>query len=137
MASASSELQVAIYNALLGDAEVASFVGGRVYDGVPSNSKFPYISFGPSDTLNDHLDGIDASTETIQLDVWSREHGRLRPCKDLCDAVRGALDLAELELVVNAAIVVRVQGVRVFIDADGITAHGVITVEADLETIDG
>lgn len=137
MASVSSELQIAIYDALRADADVSSIVDDRIYDGVPSDRKFPYVSFGPSDSVNDHLEGVDATTETMQLDVWSRDQGRLRPCKDLCDAVRVALDLAELDLVVNAAVVVRVQGVRVFLDADGMTAHGVVTVEADLETIDG
>jgi hypothetical protein len=69
----------------------------------------------------------------VQLDVWSRDQGRMRPCKEICDAVKDALHLADLSLSVNALIRIRIDGMRVFLDADGVTAHGVISVEADLE----
>jgi hypothetical protein len=135
MASVSLELQKAIYEALTSDDAVSALVGDRVYDGTPSNQQFPYITFGPNDRILEDLECISASTETLQLDVWSRDQGRLGPCKAVCDAVRNALHLAGLELQVNALVRIRVDRVRVFKDSDGVTAHGVVTIEADLEEV--
>ncbi|MEX5600704.1 DUF3168 domain-containing protein [Pseudophaeobacter sp. C1-32P7] len=131
--SASVELQTAIYNALLADAGVAALVGDRVYDGAPSNREYPCITFGPMDSVPDDMECITASSETVQLDIWSREQGRLRPCKEICSAVKKALHDADLGLTVNALVQIRTEGMRVFLDADGRTAHGVVTVMAELE----
>lgn len=131
--SVSAELQKAIYDALIADAGVGALVGDRIYDGAPSGQVFPCITFGPTDSRPDDMDCIAGRSETVQLDVWSREHGRMRPCKEICDAVKDALHLAGLSLTVNALVLIRVEGVRVFLDRDGITAHGVLTVEAELE----
>ena len=131
--SVSAELQKAIYDALVADVAVGELVGDRIYDGAPANRQFPYISFGPTDSVQDDMDCITARTETVQLDVWSRDQGRMRPCKEICDAVKDALHLADLSLTVNALVLIRIDGMRIFLDRDGKTAHGVLTVEADLE----
>lgn len=135
--SVSFELQKAIYDALVADAAVGALVADRIFDGAPAQHQFPCITFGPMDNFNDDLVGVDARTETVQLDVWSRDQGRMRPCKEICDAVKDALHLADLSLVQHALIRIRIEGIRVFRDADGVTAHGVVTVLADLEEIDG
>jgi hypothetical protein len=131
--SVSAELQKAIHDALVADAAVAALVGDRIYDGAPSNRQFPCITFGPTDSVQDDMDCITARTETVQLDVWSRDQGLLRPCKEICDAVKDALHLADLSLTVNALVLIRTSGMRVFMDQDGKTTHGVVTIEADLE----
>ncbi|KJS45240.1 MAG: hypothetical protein VR71_02165 [Roseovarius sp. BRH_c41] len=135
--SVSRELQTAILNALVADAGVGALVGDRIYDGMPSNGQYPCITVGPTDSFNEDLACVDARTETVQLDVWSRDQGRMGPCKDICDAVKDALHLADITLTQHALIRIRTGGIRVFRDADGITAHGVVTVEADLEEING
>lgn len=135
--SVSAELQKAIYDALVADAGVGALVGDRIYDGAPTGAQFPYITFGPADSVGEDLQCITARTESVQLDVWSRDQGRMHPCKAICDAVKDALHLANLSLTVNALVLIRVDGVRVFLDRDGITAHGVVTVEAELEEISG
>ena len=133
--SISDELQALVYQTLVTDAGVGALVGDRIYDGMPSGRGYPCITFGPSDTLEDDSEGIDGRIETLQLDCWSRDQGRLSPCKKICDAVKAALHKAELELSVNALILIRIDGMRVFRDADGTTAHGVVTVVADLEEL--
>jgi len=133
MASVSEELQTAIYNALIADSAVGDLVGDRIYDGAPSDRNFPCVTFGPTDSVQDDLVCITARTEVVQLDVWSRDQGRMRPCKVICDAIKDALHLADLSLVVNALVLIRIDGMRVFMDRDGVTAHGVLTVEVDLE----
>lgn len=135
--SISRELQKLIFDTLLADTAVSDLVGGRVYDGAPSDQEYPCITFGPTDSFNDDLQCVDARTETVQLDIWSRDQGRMGPCKDICDAVKNALHLADLALATHALVRIRTDGIRVFRDSDGITAHGIVTVEADLEEISG
>lgn len=135
--SVSAELQTAIYDTLVADADVGALVGDRIYDGRPSDGAFPCVTFGPTDSQPEDLDCINARTETVQLDVWSRDQGRMGPCKEIMDAVRNALHLADITLSVNALVLIRVQGMRLFMDRDGLTAHGVLTVEAELEQTDG
>jgi hypothetical protein len=135
--SVSRELQKAIFDALVADAGVGALVGDRIYDGMPSDGQYPCISFGPSDNVPEDLECVAASTEAVQLDVWSRDQGRLGPCKDIVGAVKTALHLADITLTQHALIRIRTDSIRVFRDADGITAHGVVTVEADLEEING
>lgn len=131
--SPSAEFQQLILNTLVSDTAVNALIGDRVYDGAPADRQFPCATFGPTDSYNDVLTCIDARTETVQIDVWSRAEGRLRPCKEICDAIRDALHLADLSMTVNALVQIRIDGLRVFMDADGITAHGVVVVQADLE----
>ena len=135
--SVSAELQTLIYNTLIADAAVQGLISDRVYDGQPDAANYPCVTFGPSDTVPENLAGVDASTEVIQLDVWDRSNGRLRPCKEIMNAVRDALHLADLILSVNALVHIEVTGQRVFRDSDGLTAHGIVTVSAELEGADG
>lgn len=128
-----AELQKLIFDTLQADAAVNALIGGRIYDGPPNDQQFPCITFGPSDSNPDDMECIKARTESIQLDVWSRSNGRMRPCREIMDAVYDALHHANLSLTVNALVLIRVDGMRMFMDADGETAHGVITVEADVE----
>lgn len=131
--SISVALQTAVYEALSNDEAVQSLVGDQVFDGVPTKAGFPRITFGPTDTQHNDLVEISARTETLQLDVWSRDKGRLRECKSICDAVRSALHLADLSISEGALVSVQVESLRVFRDKDGKTAHGVVTVRAELE----
>jgi hypothetical protein len=131
--SVSAELQKLVYDTLVADASVSALVSDRIYDGAPSDRVFPCVTFGPTSSVSDELQCIDSRQETVQLDVWSRDSGRMRPCKEICDAVRKALHLASLSLSTNHLVRIRVDGIRVFMDADGVTSHGVVVVEADLE----
>lgn len=135
--SVSRELQAAIFDALVADAGVGALVGDRIYDGAPSDRQYPCVTFGPTSSFNDDLTCVDARTETVQLDVWSRDQGRMGPCKDICDAIKAALHLAGLSLIEHALIRIRADSIRVLRDSDGVTAHGIVMIEADLEEISG
>lgn len=132
--SAASELQKAIHDALVADAAVGALVGDRIYDGVPSNAEFPYVSFGVSQQVTDDMDCIDGEQQYLQIDAWGRSQGRTRICKDIVAAVKGALHQQDLDLANGHALAnLQVESIRVFLDSDGITAHGVISLRADVE----
>uniref|UniRef100_A4WTD6 DUF3168 domain-containing protein n=1 Tax=Cereibacter sphaeroides (strain ATCC 17025 / ATH 2.4.3) TaxID=349102 RepID=A4WTD6_CERS5 len=134
--SPSVELQTAIYQLLTapGSATMA-LAAGRVYDNVPGSPAFPYVSFGPSDHVEDDADGIPARVETLQLDGWTRDSGKLRGARELADAIKADLHGASFEFTTNALVQIRVRPVRVFRDPDGITGHAVVPIEATIEEV--
>lgn len=135
MTSPSVELQTAVFERLTIFAAVTAIVGQRIYDNVPEAPDFPYISFGASDHYPDDSDCIPCRVETLQIDCWARAQGKKRPARELADAVKAALHEYEVEFPVNGLVEMRVTGVQVMGDPDGITAHGIVTLTAIIEEI--
>lgn len=138
MASPSNELQTAIYDLLRLDTAVAAMVGTRIYDRVPAASDVPpYITFGPSDELEDDAECITSSAHSLQIDVWSEKQGGFKECKEITHAVKVALHEVAVDLPTHALVEMRVTQRRHLRDRDGITSHGVVTIEAMIEERNG
>lgn len=133
--SASGELQVLIFNRLVADAAVHAIVADRIYDGRPKSGSYPCITFGPSDYVPDNLECLTSREETVQIDCWSDDQSRLNPCKKLADAVKASLHDFEGQLATHFLVEMKVEAVRVFLDQDGIKAHGVVTVTASIDEV--
>ncbi|MEY9198675.1 hypothetical protein ABIA16_003791 [Sinorhizobium fredii] len=134
--SASAELQKLIFDTLKADIAVMAIAGG-VYDNVPASpygAKTAYISFGPTDVVDDGADCIAGGEHTFQIDCWSKAVGQVE-CKRLVDAIKDALHERDLQLTENALAEIRVDFRRVFKDPDGLTTHGVVTVTAFIEEL--
>tara|TARA_R110002049_G_scaffold23545_10_gene83650 strand:- start:39442 stop:39852 length:411 start_codon:yes stop_codon:yes gene_type:complete len=131
--SVSDGLQELIFDRLVADAAVHAIVADRIYDGRPSTGSYPCITFGPSDYVPDNLECFSSREETIQIDCWSDDQARLNPCKRLADAVKKSLHLYEGAMVTHHLVVMKVGFVRVFLDRDGIKAHGVVSVTASID----
>ncbi|MBB4272788.1 DUF3168 domain-containing protein [Rhizobium mongolense] len=132
--SPSIELQKLLYDTLKADVAVMAIAAG-VYDRVPPSpygTKNAYISFGPSDVVDDSADCSISGTHTFQIDVWSRAVGQVE-AKTLVDLIYRALHEQELVLAENALAEIRVDFRRVFTDSDGLTTHGVVSVTASIE----
>ena len=135
--SSSAELQKLLFDTLKADVAVMAIAGG-VYDRVPASpygTKTAYISFGPSDVVDDSADCILSGEHTFQLDVWSKAVGQVE-AKRLVDLIYRGLHERELVLTENALAEIRVVFRRVFLDPDGLTSHGVVTVAASIEEPD-
>lgn len=132
--SASADLQKLIYDTLKANTAVMVLVNG-VYDSVPSSpwgAKEGYISFGPVDVVEDDAECIIGGIHSVQIDCWSRKVGAVH-CKQIVDAVKAALHEKDLQLLSDGLVQMRITMRRVFRDPDGLTYHGVVTVEADIE----
>lgn len=132
--AAETELQKLLFATLSGNAGIMAVTGG-VYDRVPADpykTKTAYVSFGPSDVVEDGADCISSGEHTIQLDVWSKAVGQVE-AKRLVFLIYKALHEQELQLTENALAEIRVDFRRVFADPDGLTSHGVVTVTARIE----
>lgn len=151
MSSPSLDLQTAIYERLMSDAGLADVfeqltkdeygnpvAGVRIYDNVPSNPMpkdlFPYISFGPSYYNTADSECIRAREETLQVDCWTSDHGKKRPCRILTDAVKRSLHGYSVDLDgANALVEMEVALVRVMDDPSESIVHGVLQVTAIIE----
>lgn len=126
--SVSVSFQDLIISTLKADAKVSSLVADRVYDGPPEKPTFPYISMGASDFRTDDAECINSREETIQIDCWVRKNGRKWPCKEVVDAIVGALRNVTGELSNGTLVGLNIELSRVLDDPDGITVHGVVQV---------
>lgn len=134
--SVSAALQDLIRKTLKDDTSVMVLVTD-VFDSVPGEpsrwgNKQAYISFGPIDVVEDDAECIVGGSHALQLDCWSRKKGSVH-CKQIVDAVKAALHEIDAELDDFGLVQLRVTMRRVFADPDGLTMHGVVTVEADIE----
>lgn len=131
------ELQKLLLDTLKANTGVMALVNG-VWDNPPADAvrfaqpKAACITFGASDVVDDFADCIDGETHTIQIDVWSRTVGMVG-CKQIVDVVRKFLKRAPLQLSENALVEINIPLVRVFKDPDGLTSHGVLSVEIMVE----
>lgn len=134
--SPQEELQKLIRDTLRATPAVMA-LATDVYDRVPADparwgALEAYISLGPCDVVEDDTDCTAAAIHTAQVDCWCRRPG-LVSTKRIVDAVVAALRDLEADLDTNALADFRVTGRRVFMDADGLTGHGVVTIEATIE----
>lgn len=132
MADVDLELQGAIINRLKADPAVTALVAGRVYDSVPQGAPFPYITYGPSDVLQDDADCIVAFDIDVQIDVWSRAVG-FPEAKKIAGAVRAALHQVDLVLPTNALVFLEHRQTSMRRDPDGLTSHGLISLNSVIE----
>jgi hypothetical protein len=116
----SHALQVALYAALM----PVEGVGARVYDAVPDDRAFPYVTIGAAQTIPARAECVDGTESFVDVHIWSREVGSIE-AKVIGGRVLLALHDASLELEGHRLIAIRFTGSRVFRDPDGITTHGV------------
>lgn len=135
-----------IYDTLAAHAPLVALVGSRIYDlgNVPTAPQFPYVVLGPylatdaGDKGSDDDSGHgDEFAQTI--DVWDRfdatsggGRGKMRT-ENVMAAVYGALHEQNIALTdsppAGTLVLMRVKMKQLFLDADGLTMHGVLRVE--------
>ncbi|TPJ76193.1 DUF3168 domain-containing protein [Mesorhizobium sp. B2-6-3] len=132
MTSPSLELQGAIVARLKAVAVVTAMIGQRVYDRVPANAVFPYVTLGPMDELSDDADCIKGFNIAIDINVWSRAVG-FPEAKRIGDAVRAGLLNPELALTDNALVYFQHRQTVYSEDPDGLTNRARMSFEAFAE----
>ncbi len=133
MTDASLALQKAVFAALGADATLAGLVADRIYDAVPRDAAFPYVSFGPAH-LADWSTGTEAGAEhRLLLHIWSRAHGKTE-CLEIAGAITAILHDQALTLAANHLVNLRREAADATRDPDGRTWHGIVRFRAVTET---
>lgn len=127
-------MQAAAVQALLNDMSVTALVGDRVYDDVPPNPTFPYISWGDDGTNDDGSDCVVGSEVFFSLHVWSKAVGKPQ-AKRIAGVVRNCLDEAALSVTGYHLVTLHHRITRWPNQPDGVIKHGVVTFRALLDEI--
>lgn len=124
-----AQLQAAIYGALT----AANVADGRIYDRVPPDYAFPYVTIGDSQVINDGgsdaPDDCQIGWEVVEdIHVWSRPvSGSKVEVKTLAAQI---VKVLRGITAVSGHVVdgVRLDTSRTFRDPDGLTEHTVISM---------
>lgn len=135
MTSASRDLQRSIYSALAANPSLTGLLGGaRIYDDVPRNAAFPYLTIGQS-TVRDWSTGTELGHEhLLTLHVWSRAAGR-KESHEIMSAVETVLHDAPLALERHRLVNLRHELSETRRETDGETYHGIVRYRAVTEAI--
>lgn len=118
------ELQTALF------ARLNSQLSVPVYDAVPQavdagdNSAFPYVTIGDDSASEFDTDTSTGFDTDCTIHVWSRYRGR-REVKQIQKSIYDALHLHDLSVSGYHTVMVLFESADSFVDADGITRHGV------------
>lgn len=124
MSDPSLELQAALVAALKGVSP--HIAGSRIYDAVPANPVFPYVTLGDCQVLPDKADCIDGTEVYPVIDVWSRAVG-YPEAKGIVKQILAVLDDQPISISGFSAIVFQFDRVDYLRDPDGLTRHASIT----------
>jgi hypothetical protein len=131
LADASLPLQKALIGTLQADPTLSAIVHGRVYDNVPAQVVFPYVSLGPFQVLPELADCSEGVEILVTLDGWSRDGGKSFEAKRIGAAIGNALHQAMLVLDEGQRLVsIALEQINYLRDPDGLTAHAAVTVRA-------
>lgn len=124
----SFNLASAIYGRLTGDATLMGIVEG-VYDDVPQDTAYPYVVVGEETTINAGTKTKDGVEYTLTIHVWSRYRG-LKQAKQIMERIYELLHNYDLTVSGASLVNLRQEFSATFVDADGLTRHGVIRFRA-------
>ena len=121
-------LQTTIYNALNVSA-LTSDLSCAVYDEVPQDSSYPFISLGYGTAIDYSTKDVDGGEFTLVIDVWSQYKGA-KECKQIMDKVHDLLHDSSLSVTGFNLINLRYEFSDIIRDPDGVTRHGVMRFRA-------
>lgn len=135
MAIAALDLQRAIFVALSADAGLAALTGaGRVFDRVPANVPFPYVTFGRT-SLFDWSTGTEEGIEQLfTLHVWSKAQGKAEALAILA-RIADVLHDQPLALDGHALVSLRQEFAELGYDEDLALYHGLARYRALVEAV--
>jgi len=137
MTQAAWSLQKAIYQALISHQPLIDLIGaGQVYDDVPRDADFPYVTFGPTASRDWSTGSDDGDEHVVTLNAWSRVGGR-RGVLAIAETVRAALDEVPLSVDGHRLINLRHEAIDARRGEDGETYQGSIRLRAVTEPVSG
>lgn len=131
MSSAAFPIQQSIYGKLTGDAELMNKIKG-VFDDVPENQPFPYITIGEMTSGPFRTFSRFGEEITIMLHIWSRYKGFKEASEILADMNRLLADQA-LEVPGYDVVACFYEFSQTMRDEDGITRHIPVRYRIQLE----
>lgn len=122
-------LQKAIFARLASDDALAALVAARIYDNVPGDVSFPYMTLGEAQVSDWSTGDSEGAEHRLAFHVYSRGGGRAE-AKDILGAINGTLHDAPLLPEGARLVSLRFLDAETRREADGITWRGTIRFHA-------
>ncbi len=136
MSLANVALRAAVHAALSSDAALGAALGGaKVYDEVPRNAAFPYVTLGETRLTDASGDDAPAQEHQLTLHAWSRQGGH-REAHVIAGTLLQALDDAPLTIAGHRLVNLRFAIADIRRESDGRTYHAVVRFRAVTEPQD-
>ena len=108
--------------------------GGRIYDGPPQSVVFPWIEIGdrqviPDDTTSNTGGSDSGVSDFFDLHIWSRDYAGKKEVEDIIDGIHDRLHNISLAIEGRAGALSWMRNARILRDPDGVTHHGVVSLE--------
>jgi hypothetical protein len=133
MTTSSLALQEALYAALTTNTDLLYLLGGaNVFDAVPRNARYPYVTIGQSTVRDWSTATEDGDEHILTLHVWSRARGG-EETQAIMSAARMALVDVSPTLTGHRLINLRHVSSEARREADGETCHGLMRLRAVTE----
>ena len=133
-------LQQAVYTALRAEAVLITLAGdgtsperAKVFDHVPQNETFPYLTIGPTTQLPWDTKDSDGMEHTIEVHCWSQYAGQSE-IKRMMAASMDAVDNKALIVTGHTLVLLQFTFGQTVSDPDGITRHGIQRFRALINT---
>lgn len=120
-------LQQALFARLGADTGVQALIGNpvRLYDHVPQNPTFPYVTLGEEFSTDWGAKGLAGQDVDLILHAWSRYRGKAQ-AKQILGAIHTCLHEADFAVSGANLVLCRFAFSDVIDDPDGLTRHGII-----------
>ena len=122
-------LQKAIYERLSSDVPLGALIAGRIYDNVPGDAGFPYMTLGEAQVSDWSTGDSEGGEHRLTFHVYSRGGGRAE-AKTILGAVNAALHDASLTPENARLVSLRFLDAETRREPDGITWRGTIRFRA-------
>ena len=131
MSIGSFALQSSVYSTLSNDNTLSSTYGASVFDDVPEDTSYPYITIGEDNISEFGTKDLDGTTSTMTIHIWSEYKGS-KETKQIMDRIHDLLHDSSLSVSGFNLINMRFEFSDIMRDPDGITRHGVMRFRAVL-----
>ena len=133
MSAPAAELQKAIFTRLGEDPALVGLLGGaKVFDHIPANAPFPYITFGRTSVYDWSTDTESGTEQLFTLHVWSKAKGKAETLA-IMELARRALHDKDLALEGHRLINLRAEFEEARYDEDLAVHHGLLRFRAVTE----
>lgn len=128
------DLQRAIVTKLKADTDLQALLANpiRLFQDVPKDPTFPYMTLGPSQRLPDLAECIDGAEIFPEFHVYTRAPG-YELVKRIGATLIDILHDATLSLGEHRCLLIHLSNELYFVEPDNLTKHGVITFRALVE----
>ncbi len=127
-------LQKTLYATLSGDTALTGLIGLRLYDNVPGDTAFPYVTMGEGRMMDWSSDTHDGAEHRLVFHIYTRTGGRSL-IKTITGALKARLHNAPLVLTDHRLVNMRFVEADIVRLADGVTWHGLVRFRAVTEAI--